>query len=33
VHLKADTGLSRGGATAGDWPDLITAAAKAEAAE
>ncbi len=31
IHLKADTGLSRGGATAGDWPDLVTAAAKAEA--
>jgi len=31
VHLKLDTGLSRNGATAGDWPDLLTAAAKAEA--
>jgi len=31
VHLKADTGLSRGGATARDWPDLCEAAAKAEA--
>lgn len=31
VHLKVDTGLSRGGATAADWPDLVTAAAKAEA--
>ncbi len=31
VHLKADTGLSRGGATVGDWPDLCEAAAKAEA--
>jgi alanine racemase len=28
IHLKADTGLSRGGATAADWPDLVTAAAK-----
>jgi alanine racemase len=26
VHLKADTGLSRGGATAADWPALLTAA-------
>jgi len=32
VHLKVDTGLSRGGATADDWPDLVTAAAKATAA-
>ncbi len=32
VHLKADTGLSRSGATADDWPDLVTAAAKAQAA-
>lgn len=31
VQLKADTGLSRGGATAQDWPDLCEAAAKAEA--
>jgi alanine racemase len=31
VHLKADTGLSRGGATAADWPELCEAAAKAEA--
>jgi alanine racemase len=31
VHLKADTGLSRGGAAAADWPDLVDAAAKAEA--
>jgi alanine racemase len=31
VHLKVDTGLSRGGATATDWPDLLTAAAKAAA--
>ena len=31
VHLKADTGLSRGGAAPRDWPDLCEAAAKAEA--
>jgi alanine racemase len=31
LHLKADTGLSRGGATPDAWPDLCTAAAKAEA--
>jgi alanine racemase len=31
VQLKVDTGLSRGGATADDWPDLCEAAAKAEA--
>jgi alanine racemase len=31
VHLKVDTGLSRGGATVGEWPDLLTAAAKAAA--
>lgn len=28
VHLKADTGLSRGGATAREWPDLVLAATK-----
>jgi alanine racemase len=33
VHLKIDTGLSRGGATAADWPELVTAAAKAAAAD
>ena len=32
LHLKIDTGLSRGGAPAADWPDLVTAAAKAAAA-
>lgn len=32
VHLKADTGLSRGGATAADWPRVLDAAAEAEAA-
>jgi alanine racemase len=31
VHLKIDTGLSRNGAHVRDWPDLVTAAAKAEA--
>lgn len=31
VHLKADTGLGRGGAAPGDWPDLVEAARKAEA--
>ena len=31
VHLKVDTGLSRGGCTAEDWPDLVEAAAKAQA--
>lgn len=31
VHIKIDTGLSRGGATAADWPDLCDAAAKAVA--
>jgi alanine racemase len=25
VHLKIDTGLSRNGSTAADWPDLVTA--------
>ena len=29
VHLKIDTGLSRNGATARDWPALVEAAAKA----
>jgi alanine racemase len=31
VHLKVDTGLLRGGATAEDWPVLVEAAAKAAA--
>ena len=31
VHLKVDTGLSRGGAPAADWPVLCEAAAKAAA--
>jgi alanine racemase len=32
VHLKIDTGLSRNGSYAADWPDLVVAAAKAQAA-
>ena len=32
VHLKADTGLSRGGATAADWPSVLDAALSAQAA-
>ena len=32
VHLKADTGLSRGGATAADWPSVVDAALAAQAA-
>ncbi len=31
VHLKVDTGLSRGGAGAEDWPGLVAAAASREA--
>jgi alanine racemase len=31
IHLKIDTGLSRNGAYLDDWPDLVAAAAKAEA--
>ncbi|GAA2874977.1 alanine racemase [Actinoplanes cyaneus] len=31
VHLKADTGLSRGGATAAEWPHLLTVAGKLQA--
>jgi len=30
VHLKVDTGLSRNGASEAQWPDLVTATAKAE---
>jgi alanine racemase len=30
LHLKLDTGLSRGGATPTDWPVLVEAAAKAQ---
>ena len=33
VHLKVDTGLSRGGAAGGDWPELVTAAGKAAAGD
>ena len=32
VHLKADTGMSRGGATAAGWPALVAAALAAQAA-
>ena len=32
VHLKADTGMSRGGASAADWPGLVDAAVAAQAA-
>lgn len=31
VHLKVDSGLSRGGAHMSDWPDLVAAAAAAQA--
>ncbi len=31
VHLKADTGLSRGGAVEPEWPELVAAALKAQA--
>lgn len=31
IHLKLDTGLSRGGATVADWPVLAEAAAKSQA--
>jgi alanine racemase len=31
LHLEADTGMSRGGATAADWPGLVDAALAAEA--
>lgn len=31
LHLKIDTGLSRGGATISEWPELLDAAAKAQA--
>jgi alanine racemase len=31
VHLKADTGLGRAGAQPADWPELVEAAAKAQA--
>jgi alanine racemase len=32
VHLKVDTGMSRGGATISDWPGVLAAALAAEAA-
>jgi alanine racemase len=32
LHLKADTGMSRGGATMADWPDLVAAALDEQAA-
>jgi alanine racemase len=31
VHLKVDTGLSRGGAVTRDWPELVDAALRAQA--
>src|SRR4051812_37864569 len=31
VHLKLDTGLGRGGASAAEWPALLESAAKAQA--
>lgn len=31
LHLKIDTGLSRGGSTPADWPAVVEAAAKAQA--
>lgn len=32
VHLEADTGMSRGGATPADWPELVSAALAEQAA-
>jgi len=32
LQLKVDTGLSRGGATAGEWPDVVAAAVKVQEA-
>jgi alanine racemase len=32
LHLKVDTGMSRGGATASEWPGVVDAALAAEAA-
>ncbi len=32
VHLKIDTGMARGGASPGDWPALVSAAARLERA-
>lgn len=31
IHVKADTGLSRNGCVAAEWPDLVAAVAKAQA--
>ena len=31
LHLKVDTGLSRGGATPDEWPDVVASAARAQA--
>jgi alanine racemase len=31
IHLKIDSGLGRAGSTSHDWPDLVEAAAKAQA--
>jgi alanine racemase len=31
IHLKVDTGLGRAGSSRADWPDLVAAAAKAQA--
>ena len=33
IHLKIDTGLTRNGCYVTDWPDLLAATAKAQAAE
>jgi alanine racemase len=33
IHLKVDTGLSRNGSTADDWPDLVAAAAASDGVE
>jgi alanine racemase len=32
IHMKIDTGLTRNGSYVADWPDLVVAAAKAQAA-
>lgn len=32
IHLEADTGMGRGGATVADWPDVVRAARAAERA-
>ena len=32
LHLKVDTGMSRGGATAADWPEVVRSALRADAA-